>query len=137
MHRLRSIATVRRFRIAAFLVCAKCLLAPIAGGILIHSILTNDRDRTLIGLAAIAVTILTILLQWLFAARTNCPLCLTPVLANKHCSKHPKAKSLFGSHRLRVATSILLKNRLRCPYCNEATAMEVRDKSRTRSNSRG
>ena len=29
----------------------------------------------------------------------------------------------MGSHRLRVALAILFKNRFRCPYCNETTAL--------------
>jgi hypothetical protein len=42
--------------------------------------------------------------------------------------KHPKARSVMGSHRLRVALAILFKNRFRCPYCNESTEMEIRER---------
>lgn len=132
MHRLRSKATIYRFRAAALLVIVKCVLTPIAVGVLIYSFLTYNRDLTLIGCALVLATCLVILLQWILAARTTCPLCLTPVLANKRCRKHRKAKSLFGSHRLRVALSILLKNKFRCPYCHEPTAMEVRQHRRSR-----
>ena len=62
------------------------------------------------------------------AAKTRCPLCLTPVLATKGCSKHRNARTLLGSHRLRVAMSVLFKGRFYCPYCHEPSVLEVRQK---------
>jgi hypothetical protein len=137
MHRLRSAATIRHFRLAAVLVCVKCVVAPLAAGILIVALITHDPDTTLISIGLVAATVLAVLLQWIFAARTNCPLCRTPVLANKGCSKHKNARKLFGSYRLRVSLTMLLKGRFRCPYCHETTAMEARDRSRSSKYSRG
>jgi hypothetical protein len=51
---------------------------------------------------------------------------MTPVLGNKDCTKHRSAKTLLGSHRLRVAVSLLCTGRFRCPYCGEPTLLEVR-----------
>jgi hypothetical protein len=128
MHRLPSRLTIFRFRCAAILLCAKCVLAPIAVGILLLSTLTGDPSHAQLGVGLALLTLLIALLQWLMAARTSCPLCMTPVLAKKHCMTHRHARPLFGSYRLRVACAILFRNTFHCPYCHEPTAMEVREK---------
>jgi hypothetical protein len=130
MHRLRSKSAIHRFRFAAVLLCAKCLLVPITAILLLYSVFINDRELILIGMGLILLIALVVILQWLIAARTGCPLCLTPVLAKKGCMKHRHARSVLGSHRLRVAIAILFKNSFRCPYCNEPTVLEVRGKYR-------
>ena len=126
MHKMPSTYAIRRIRIAALLLLAKCLLTPVAAGVLIHSLVIHDPELSLIGLGMLLLTGLVVLLQWLIAIRANCPLCLTPVLANKGCTKHRNAKALLGSHRLRVAVSLLCTGRFRCPYCGEPTLLEVR-----------
>lgn len=88
-----------------------------------------------IGLVALAAV--SILLQWMVAQQTNCPLCITPVLASKACAKNRHARKVLGSHRLRVALAILFRNSFRCPYCNEPTALEVRNRLHDPPYSRG
>lgn len=127
MHRLRSKSSILRFRTAALLVSAKCLLIPITSITLIYSLVIHDDELTVISMGVLLLTFLVTILQWLVALRTNCPLCMTPVLANKGCTKHRHARSLFGSHRLRVALQIICTNTFRCPYCHEPTALEVRE----------
>ncbi len=136
MHRLRSKSTIYRFRVAALLLCLKCILMPACGVILIYSIIIHDDELTLWAMGLIILTTLMVILQWLIAARTSCPLCLTPVLAVKNCMKHRHARTFLGSHRLRVAMAVLFKNSFRCPYCHEPTALEVRDRFAYRSDSR-
>ena len=126
MHRPRSIASVRRFRIAALLLVSKFLLALVGVGFLIQSAVANDRSTTLVGAGMMGIIPVFVLAQWVVASRAGCPLCMTPVLAPKACMKHRRARTVLGSHRLRVALAILFKNRFRCPYCNEATTLEVR-----------
>jgi hypothetical protein len=126
MHRLRSKSAIHRFRIAAVLLCAKCFLAPVSGGLLIYSLIRGDRQLTLIALGTMAFTVLVVFLQWLSAAHTHCPLCIAPVLASRGCTKNKHARKFLGSHRLHVALSILFMNSFRCPYCYEPTALEVR-----------
>ncbi|MEO5714609.1 MAG: hypothetical protein ABIT37_14075 [Luteolibacter sp.] len=128
MHRLSSRSSVYRFRFAALLLCTRCMLAVASVGVLLYSLFINDRELTIIGIAMGTVTLFSILLQWMISARTRCPLCLTPVLANKECSKHRHARKLLGSHRLRVALAILFKGSFRCPYCHEPTSVEARPK---------
>lgn len=81
----------------------------------------------MIGVGLVIFSMALVIAQWIAASRTGCPLCRTPVLAPKACMKHRRARTVFGSHRMRVAFAILFKNRFRCPYCNESTVMEARE----------
>lgn len=137
MHRLRSKSAVFRLRIAALLLCAKCILVPITGGLLLYAIAISNVELISISLGMIGICIVVILLQWMIAQRTNCPLCRTPVLAKKKCAKHRHARKLLGSHRLQTALSILFTNSFHCPYCNEPTALEVRDPQQRSRHSKG
>lgn len=126
MHRLRTHSAIHRLRLAAVLLCLKWTLAPVSLCTLVYSIMIDDRNLTMIALGMVLLVFLMLILQCMISAKTNCPLCMTPVLAVKGCTKHRQAKPLFGSHRLRVALSILFKNSFRCPYCHEPTVLEVR-----------
>lgn len=126
MHRFTSKSTIYRFRIAAFMLWFTSMTAPVTGGILVYSFVRNDLELMAAAMAAGIVCALIRALQWGIAERTRCPLCMTPVLANKGCSKHRNARTLLGSHRLRVAMQILFLGSFRCPYCHESSAMEVR-----------
>jgi hypothetical protein len=123
MHHLHTRSAVVPFRLAAFLLVIICLLAPIAVGLLLQSLLTDSPRSALVGSGFVALALVLAIPQWVAGTRTGCPLCWTPVLAPKYCAKHRKARKFMGSHRLRVALAILFKNRFRCPYCNESTAM--------------
>lgn len=126
MHKMPSVYAIRRIRIAAMLLLAKCLLTPAAVGMLFYSLFIQDPHLALLGLGVLLLSGLTVLLQWLVSSRANCPLCITPVLSSKGCMKHRSAKPLFGSYRLRVAVSLLCTGRFRCPFCGEPTLLEVR-----------
>jgi hypothetical protein len=137
MHRFQSESVIRRFRLAAFLFCLKLTLYPLAGGVLIYSLWKSDRELTIVSIGLLALTVLVVILQWLVSARARCPLCLTPVLAAKKCSKHRNARPFLGSYRLRAALAILFRGWFHCPYCNEPCAMEVRSpRNRARSRRR-
>ncbi|MES2659310.1 MAG: hypothetical protein V4689_11890 [Verrucomicrobiota bacterium] len=139
MHRFQSKSVIRRLRFAAFLLCLKILLPLATVVVLVRSLLLHDQQMTMIAVGMAALTIFCIVLQSILANRACCPLCMTPVLAAKGCSKHRNARSLLGSHRLRVAVAVLCKGSFTCPYCHEASIMEVRDRHRMKyeSNSRG
>jgi hypothetical protein len=128
MHRLPSRSSIRRIRLAALLLLAKCLLAPTAAAGLVYAMIMNDNWLALMFLGGVVLTVLVAALQSLIASRTQCPLCMTPVLAAKRCMKHRHARRFLGSYRLRVAMAALLANSFRCPFCNEPTALEVRDR---------
>lgn len=126
MHRFQSKSTILRFRVTAWLLVLKCLLVPVAGGLLIYSLIASDHDLVIITLCLGFVTVLMGILQLLLASRTRCPLCMTPVLASKGCSKHRHARRFLGSFRLRVALAVLVRGSFLCPYCHERSAMLVR-----------
>jgi len=126
MHRLPSKSAVRRIRLAALLLGAKCLIAPVAAGVMLYSLAVGDNELALVALTAALLAAPVVLLQWMVAHRASCPLCLAPVLANKGCSRHREARTLFGSYRLRVALAVIFLNRFRCPFCGEPTVLEVR-----------
>lgn len=129
MHHLRSKSAIYRFRLAALFWYVGCLLFPIGGGALIYSVIVTNDYLTWIAIALIILAGLMIFIQWIAAARTNCPLCIVPVLGNRGCVKNRQAQTLLGSYRMRVAAGILFHNSFRCPYCNEPTALQVRPKS--------
>ncbi len=112
----------------ALLLLAKCLMTPAAAAVLAYSLAVHDNRLLMMSLGGILLTVLVALLQWMSASRTHCPLCMTPVLASKNCVKHRQARRFLGSHRLRLALGVLLANSFRCPYCNEPTVLEVRDR---------
>lgn len=128
MHRFQSSSTIHRIRITALLVCLKWLLAPVAIGTLAYSLYIHNRDLTFLAIGVGGVAVLALVLQWLLASRTRCPLCMTPVLANKACSKHRNAKRFIGSYRLMVSLSALFRGWFRCPYCNEPSVLKVRER---------
>jgi hypothetical protein len=128
MHRFRSHSIIARFRIVSLLIFLKLLMIPTSLGMIFYALFENDKPLLVKGTAASGLTICVAVTQWLLAARTRCPLCLTPVLAQKACAKNRNARKLFGSYRIRVAVGVLFKGSFRCPYCNEPTAMEVRDR---------
>jgi cytochrome bd-type quinol oxidase subunit 1 len=128
MHRFPSQSVIIRLRVAAFLMCIKWLLIPIALGVLIHSLIDREEQLTLTAFGLVCTAVLAGVFQWIFASRGRCPLCMTPVLINKRCSKHRNAKTLFGSYGLRAALAMIFKGCFRCPYCNEPSALQVRQR---------
>lgn len=130
MHRFHSSSTIASVRIASVLVCLRCLCVPLTLGGLVYSLILHDQKVAVISLAMIPVIGVLILLQMLVGIRTQCPLCMTPVLGEKSCNKHKKAFRLCGSYKLPVAVAVLFRNSFRCPYCNEPSLLEVRSKRR-------
>lgn len=128
MHRLPSKMAIFRFRIAALFLWAKCLVFIGAFGTLMYAGMIRSSEMIMLAIGLFTLSILLAITQWIFALQTKCPLCITPVLASKNCSKNKKVKTFLGSYRLRVANGILFRNQFRCPYCSEPTSMEVRSR---------
>lgn len=126
MHKLPNKTSIIRFRVAALMVCVKTLL--IFATILVYacSFITQLQELATIGLLLAGSIVILFPIRLAITSTCQCPLCRVPVLSGKACSKNMKAKSFLGSYRLRVALQILLKNRFRCPYCNETTEIKSR-----------
>jgi hypothetical protein len=127
MHHPRSTSKVLRFRLAAILLLGTYLLAFPIFGLLARATLTNNFELTLVGLALVIPALVLLVVQWIVAAHTGCPLCRTPILAPRSCNKNRRAKTILGSYRLKVALAVMFKNRFRCPYCNEHTSLELKE----------
>ena len=127
VHHLRSISAVLNFRLAALLLFVNCLLAPVAIGLLLQSVFFDNPSAGMIGSGLVTFSLVLVIPQWAVGLHTTCPLCWTPVLAPEKCTKHLHARKFMGSHRLRVALTILFKNQFRCPYCDEPTVLEPRN----------
>ena len=127
MHHPSNVSSIFRFRIAALLLVFNFLLALVTVFVLGSSMLIYNRPLMAIGSGLAVFCMLLVVTQWIAGSSTACPLCRTAVLAPKACMKHRRAEKLLGSHRLRVAAEILFRNRFRCPYCNESTALELRE----------
>lgn len=128
MHRLPSRSALVRFRLSAWFFILGLLVIPAGIAYLGWAAFSHDQKHILFSSGVIGVGVVFVILQWISASRARCPLCLTPSMAKKNCSKNRNARRLLGSYRLRVASSIILKGSFRCPYCNEPTALEVRQR---------
>ncbi len=128
MHRLASAEILRKFRIASVVVILTYLSVPTAVVMLGYGLWNHRQDWLVYAGISVVAGVFLAGLNFAMSGRLRCPLCLVPPLLNRRCSKHRTALKLFGSHRLRVAHSILFKDKFRCPYCGEPTAMEVRDR---------
>jgi len=126
MHRLSSISTLRRFRLAAWLFCLRQILMIAAISLVILAVHRDDYPLTLAAVTLGGFVIFLTVVGRMLAQRTKCPLCMVPVMGSPSCVKHRKARKLLGSYRLRVALSSLFLGYFSCPYCQEMTSMEVR-----------
>jgi hypothetical protein len=107
---------------------SKCLLAPATAVVLLWAFIDSNARLAWTGLAMTLLCVVLIFVQWIVAARANCPLCITPVMASKGCARHRRAKSFLGNYQLRVALAVLFTGSFRCPYCGEPTILEVRQR---------
>jgi hypothetical protein len=101
---------------------------PVAVGLLGYGIFSGIDVWLIYAVVSAGVGLACVIFNFMLSGRARCPLCMVPPLQNRRCAKHRNALKLFGSHSLRVALSILFKDKFRCPYCGEPTAMEVRSR---------
>ena len=134
VHSLRSQASVIRLRLAALTMVFKVLLLLVSLGVIAYAYAMDERDLAVYGVFGLLGGLVLVLVSWALASRANCPLCQMPVMVNKRCAKHSKARTAFGSHRVRVALAILFTNSFHCPYCMEATAVRVHSRRRIHGN---
>jgi hypothetical protein len=130
MHRFRSRSLIIRFKLAALLLCLNFLLPLSIIALLILTLIKNDPKWAEWAIVTAGITLINMAIQCILAGRAVCPLCMTQVLSTKHCAKHRKARTIFGSHRLRVAIAVLTRGWFNCPYCHEASEMKVRKSQR-------
>lgn len=115
----------------SFLFCFKHVVTLMVMVIWAGIIFNDHYDLAVLGLGLLALPMVMVIMEWLLSTHTNCPLCLTSVMASRSCAKHRHARTVLGSHRLRVALAVLFRNSFCCPYCNESTELTVRPNAPT------
>ncbi|MGA0845986.1 MAG: hypothetical protein ACO3RV_05540 [Luteolibacter sp.] len=113
-------------RLSAALLVLKWLLAPASVGFLLYALIRHDPMLLIDSLILLFAFCVVLILQWIIAHDTRCPLCHVPVMLSKKCAKNTKARRLIFSYRLRVATQVGFLGRFRCPYCGEVSLLEKR-----------
>lgn len=129
MHRLASKSTLSRYRLVSLLIVLRWLCIPLAVGLMGWGVIIGEKELFSWGLVGAGVCFLLLILGFMLGGKLKCPLCMMPPMQNRGCAKHTNSATFLGSHPLKVAHSVLLKNHFRCPYCGEPTAMEVRARS--------
>jgi len=123
---LPSRFAVLRYKLSAWGWILLSLLIPCAMAMACYTMFVMERAPAGIALKLIGVAALLFLVHWVLSLRARCPRCLTGSFTRRSCSRHGSARSLLGSHRLRVAVSVVFRNHFQCPYCGELTAMKAR-----------
>jgi hypothetical protein len=123
---LPSRFAVLRYKLAGLGWILLWLLIPCALGVGSYTLLMMDSVVASLALKLIGLAALVFLIHWIFSLRAKCPRCLAGPFRRQGCSRHGSSRSLLGSHRLRVAVSVLFRNHFRCPWCGELTAMKAR-----------
>lgn len=130
MHRLPTKSALWRYRLASCLLFFLIIGLFPAVGVLVYGVITRDIPCITISGYIFGGLILLLLFNFILTSKLRCPLCLVSPLQNRGCSKHRDVQRIFGSHRLKVAKSILVEGHFSCPYCGEMTAMEIRSTNR-------
>lgn len=136
MQYLRSPLTALHFRLGALILIFDIILLVGSAGAMLYAYLWLDREVGEYAAYGLLLGVLLLVVGWLMGNRARCPLCRMPVLSNKRCAKHRKARTAFGSHRLRVALAILFTNSFHCPYCMTPTAVRAKGRRDSRLSDR-
>lgn len=129
MHQYRSKSPVIWIRLTAFFFCLFLLVGLGLAAFAVYAVLHSTHEMMIRLLYAIGTFVGCWLVYMYSALMCKCPLCRSGPMTPKRCAKHRQAGRLFGSYRLRVAATVLLLNRFRCPYCGESTRCRVKEKN--------
>ena len=125
-HTFRIRSSVLLVLLASCLELAKCLLSVVALLTLVYGLLCHGIPLVRAGFAMLLACVALEVGRWWVGSSVCCPLCRVSILGNSKCSKHRHARTLLGSHRLRLAVSAVFTRRFVCPYCNERTDLKIR-----------
>lgn len=129
MHRFANRSSIFRLQFCALLyVVGYGLLIVSALSLAVFMMMRADVQLLRGALAGFGFGAILLFFQWLLSQRVYCPLCRMPVIGKKSCNRHRNASKRFGSYRIPVALGVLFNGWFRCPYCNEPSALEVRNR---------
>lgn len=129
---LPSRFAVLRYKLSALGCILLLIVFPCAVGMGCYTMFVMEAAPASIALKLIGLAAILFLVHWILSLHARCPRCLTGSFTRRSFSRHGSARSLLGSHRLRVAVSVVFRNHFQCPYCGELTATKARQKSTRR-----
>ena len=125
MHKLRHHSLAKKLHLNSLLLIAGVGFLISLLGLLIATVITQNMSLAIgAGVALVGIMFLA-LLNFMIGARCRCQLCQSPMMAPRKCSRHRKAKRLFRSYRLKLATSFLFSESFTCPFCGESFSSHV------------
>jgi len=130
MHRFPNKSVIFKFRIAALLFIARCVLPTIGLPLMLWAMLMDDYALFLMASGMLGAFLIVVIIQWILAAGARCPLCHARPLIHSGCVKNRKARRFFFSYRLQVSLTSLFKGYFRCQYCGEPAEMKARERVR-------
>lgn len=126
MHPAHFRTRAKLFHLSALILWTRVLMSCVLAGLVVYMAFQYDWTHALPALFLAISLIVLGLVQWGIGRQTNCPLCMVPIFSSIQCSRHSRARRLFGSARLMASSGILLTGRLRCPFCNGHTSLNTR-----------
>lgn len=138
MHRFPSRSTIFRLQFCAVLYLAGySILITSVLAVLVFMVMKMEARMVHAALVGLGFGAVLLFLQWLLSQRVFCPLCRMPVMGKKTCNRHRHAARVLSSYRLPVVKGALITGWFRCPYCNEPSELEVRERGRFRNHHEG
>lgn len=119
MHSIKNRRLVRGLKLASFflIISLGSAIAALTSGVILLW------DKSLLGFLPFAISLAAsatcFVIYFIFSSSSRCQLCKSTTLRSLKCHRSNQATKLLGSYRLKVSTSILLRNHFRCPYCGE------------------
>ena len=102
------------------------LSLPLAIGCVLYGWYADDTAWMKNAGIILAVGLVIKVLVFIIGERLKCPLCMAAPLRNLGCAKHRSAQTLFGSHKLAVATSVLFEAKSIRPDLVQHTSSRAR-----------
>lgn len=128
MHGFHNHRQIWVLRLCSLCYVAMMILFAAGAGIAFMAVLESSQNIMKWVIAVMSVWAFFALLFRITASAVSCPMCMNKPLGFKRCSKHIRAKPVFGSYRLTVVSSVLLRNQFLCPHCGQSIKCHVRDR---------
>lgn len=127
MHKLRHRGMVKSLRTSALLFLLRTASTLSFKVLLLCLLYAKDMSLLLPLGISFAVAVITGTFSYLIANYARCQLCMTQLMRSSKCSKHQKAPTILGSHRLKLSLSTLFTKSFICPFCGEEFSSKVVD----------
>jgi hypothetical protein len=128
MHSYRSKRPIFWLRLCALLYPLVLLSFSALAAFVVYAFVNSSTEMMYQVLYGMGICTTLLMLYFISAAHSKCPLCRSGPMSSNRCVKNRQATKVLGSYRLSVVLDVLFLNRYRCPYCGESTRLKVRGK---------